>query len=113
MLLTFFLVVIGWIIFRAESIGQAWEYIQGMVQFGTIRASYRYFTLIEMWPTNILIIVMLLVEWLHRDREHGLQFVDRKHSWWHIVVYVILVLCIEYYASCFLESPNSFIYFQF
>ena len=30
MLLTFFLAVLGWIIFRAESIGMAWEYVCGM-----------------------------------------------------------------------------------
>ncbi|KAA6312825.1 MBOAT family protein, partial [termite gut metagenome] len=30
MLLTFFLVVIGWVIFRAESIGQAWDYLYRM-----------------------------------------------------------------------------------
>ena len=43
MLLTFFLAVIGWIIFRAESIGQAWEYVCGMLQSDTFMACYRFF----------------------------------------------------------------------
>ena len=113
MLLTFFLAVIGWIIFRAESIGMAWEYFRGMMQFGTLWASYRFFTLPEMWPTNLFIIIMLVVEWIQREKEHGLKFIRKGSTWWHIAVYLVLFLCIEYYFLLSVETPSSFIYFQF
>ena len=114
MLLTFILAVIGWIIFRAESIGQAWEYFQGMLQFGTLRASYRFFTWPGTWPTNLFIVIMLVMEWLLRRKRHALDFVNRKnHFWWHMLVYITLALCVEYYFVLSIETPSSFIYFQF
>ena len=113
MLLTFFLTVIGWIVFRAGSIGQVMDCFRGMVQWGTLRASYRFFTLPEIWPANLFVIVMLLVEWLQRNKAHGLDFTNTGRSWWHAVVYLILALCIEYYFMSSVETPSSFIYFQF
>ena len=109
MLLTFFLAVFGWIIFRAESIGMAWEYFQGMMQFGTIRASYRYFTLIELWPTNLFIFIMLFVEWLQRDRQHGLSIEDKYHVIIRWLFYSIIVLLIVFEGG----QTTPFVYFQF
>ncbi len=111
MLLTFFLAVIGWIIFRAESIGQAWEYFQGMLQFGTIRASYRFFTWSEMWPMNIFIIFMLLVEWFTRNREHTFALQSFSiNKWMRRAFYIAVVLIIIWYGR---YGFNQFIYFQF
>ena len=111
MLLTFFLAVVGWIIFRAENIGQAWEYVCGMLQFGTLRASYRFFTFPEMWPTNLFIIMMLVVEWLQRGKEHGLAFLSRINS--SVLRYIIVVLIIEFILFFRAAMPSQFIYFQF
>jgi D-alanyl-lipoteichoic acid acyltransferase DltB (MBOAT superfamily) len=111
MLLTFFLAVIGWIIFRAESIGQAWEYFQGMLQFGTIRASYRFFTWSEMWPMNIFIIFMLSVEWFTRNREHTFALQSFSiNKWMRRAFYIAVVLIIIWYGRF---GFNQFIYFQF
>ena len=119
MLLTFFLVVIGWIIFRAESIGQAWEYLMRMIQFGTLRASYRFFflpgmwsvKLPVMWPTNWLIVIMLVVEWLQRGREHGLFFLF--HIKCITIRFLIVVLIIEFILVFKVTTSSQFIYFQF
>ena len=109
---TFLLVTIGLIIFRAESVGQAWEYVCGIQQFGTLRASYRFFTLPEMWPTNMFIIIMLVIEWLQRDKQHGLQlpnnrFFGRKTIRW--TMYVIIYLLILFNTG----KSQTFLYFQF
>ena len=40
MLLTFFLVVLGWVIFRAESIGQAWDYLKGVFNVSLLTAPW-------------------------------------------------------------------------
>ena len=109
---TFALVVIGWIIFRAETITQAWEYICGMLQFGTLRASYRFFLPNEnlVWPTNLYIILMIVVEWIQRNKQHGLEVIDaRKYKWLSIVFYYILILFIISNAG----TEQTCIYFQF
>jgi len=119
MLLTFFLAVFGWIIFRAESIGMAWEYFQRMLQFGTLRASYRFFFLSgmwpkelpEMWPTNLFIVIMLVVEWLQRGKGHGFEFLSRIKTL--IIRFVVLVLIIEFILIFKASVPSQFIYFQF
>jgi D-alanyl-lipoteichoic acid acyltransferase DltB (MBOAT superfamily) len=114
MLLTFFLAVIGWIIFRAESIGQAWEYVCGLIQLGTLRASYRFFTWSMMWPTNIYIIIMLVFEWQQRGKEHGFQIKTNnifiiRNAYVRAIIYALLFLLF------FVLGPENtaFIYFQF
>ncbi len=110
MLCTLALVVLGWIIFRAPTIIEAWEYICGMMQFGTLRASYRFFLPDEnlIYPTNILIIIMLLAEWFQRNKSHGLEM---KIPYWSIRYLVYLIVCgfILYFGN----SATTFIYFQF
>jgi len=109
MLLTFFLAVIGWIIFRAESIGQVWEYMMGMMQWGTLNASYRFFTQSDTWMTSIFIMMMLVVEWLQRRREHGLEISNIKSSWVRFVIYYAVIFLI---LNSF-GQEQTFIYFQF
>ena len=106
MLLTFMLVTVGLIIVRAESIGQAWEYVRGMLQFG---ASYRSFTLPEMWLANLFIVIMLIVEWLQREKEHGLDISHFKP----LVRWFIVVLLIEIVLLFMAVNPTQYIYFQF
>ena len=109
MLLTFFLAVLGWIIFRAESIEQAWEYMHGMMQLGTIKASYRFFTWPGMWPTNLFIIIMLVVEWVQRNGEHGLDLRKIKQVRVRALIYYIIVFIIIIASG----KSSTFIYFQF
>ena len=109
MFLTFFLAVFGWIIFRADSIGMAWEYFQGMMQFGTIRASYRFFTWPGLWPTNLFIVIMLVVEWLLRDKPHGLYLDGIKKTWVRTLIYYALI----FIMILAIGKSSTFIYFQF
>ena len=111
MLLTFLLVVIGWIIFRAESIGQAWEYFYGMMQFGTFRSCYRFFVQPDLWPANLFIVVMLMMEWLQRGKVHGLEFLSKVKPF--LVRCIIIVLIIELILVFKALAPSQFIYFQF
>lgn len=110
MLLTFFRAVIGWIIFRAESIGMAWEYFHGLLQFGTLRSSYRFFILPEMWPTNLFIAIMLVVEWLQRGKEHGLDLAHISSKSIRYVMYISLITLIIVFTP---PTQSPFIYFQF
>ena len=109
MLLTFTLVVVGLIIFRSDSLWQAWEYFLGMLQFGTLRASYRFFVQSDVWTSSLFSILMLVVEWFQRDKSHGLEVSNIKYSWLRYVVYYILIVLI---LNNFGEE-KAFIYFQF
>ena len=111
MLLTFFFAVFGWIVFRSSGMPTLLHYLQGMCQLGTLRACYRFFTLPEMWPTNLFIIIMLLVEWLQRGKEHGFEFLTRIKSL--MVRCIIVVLIIEFIMFFKASVPSQFIYFQF
>lgn len=102
MLLTFTLVVIGWIIFRADNLGMAWEYICRLFTSGGLKPVGSTLTLIS-------IILMLVVEWLHRQKAHGLE-ISYLNS--HILKYAIYIgLAVLMFFSY--TNSESFIYFQF
>ena len=105
---TFFLVLVGWILFRSESISQFWNYLCGMWQWGTLRAAYRCFTMWEVRAPILLALLMLVVEWIQRNKEHGLQI---GHMHWAIryPIYIIFIIAIIFFYS----QPVTFIYFQF
>lgn len=102
MSLTFLLVVFGWIIFRAESIGQAWGYVCGVFNLN--------FFVFEGLPrkTVVFIVVMLIVEWVHRGKTHGLE-IRGNHFLIRWSYYVIIIATIFVYGA----FNESFIYFQF
>ena len=108
MFLTFMLVVIGWIIFRADTIGMAWNYmmrIPSQELFSVPLLMTRSFYI----PTFLSIVAMSTVEWTQRDREHPF---DLSMVSSHLVKYgIYLFLCL----SIFLWGGHaeSFIYFQF
>ena len=113
MLLTFFLAVVGWIIFRAPGMPTVLHYLQGMCQFGTLRASYRFFTLPEMWPTNLFIVVMLVVEWFQRGKEHGMSKNVKLHRVQNDYVLAVIYALLLVLFILFGGQLTSFIYFQF
>lgn len=105
--LTFFLTVIGWIIFRAESMTQAVDFLTAMV-------SNRFFDASALHEVTYMCfgIALLAVEWLQRDKQHALQFSYAKPFNHRLVrwgIYYIILLLIAKYAG----SSQTFIYFQF
>lgn len=109
MVLTFFLAVIGWIIFRSESMTQAVEYLSRM--FTTMFDDY-HFTIPSGKKYLIYGILLLLIEWLQRDKRHALQIQGRgllKYAIVRHIIYATLVMII----ACCSGSVQTFIYFQF
>ncbi len=103
MLLTFFLAVFGWIIFRSENISQTAEIIRGI--FSTSLLS------IPQVPdlTLLFVLMMLVIEWLNRTREHGLVMDAVKPRWFRWIIYYAIVFAIIFYSY----ESEAFIYFQF
>jgi D-alanyl-lipoteichoic acid acyltransferase DltB (MBOAT superfamily) len=107
MLLTFALVVIGWIIFRAENISQAWDYLSRMCSM--VQSTV---PLIIRKKTFLFIAIMLFVEWVNREKAHGLQFNYcgiLKHRFIRWVFYALMILFIKMLSG----AQSDFIYFQF
>ena len=101
MLLTFTLVTVGWVIFRADSISQAWQYIALIPHAGSF-----YTDGLGLCVT--LIVLMLLMEWVHRERQHGLDLRCRYAALRHACYYCLIIIMFFTYTN-----SESFIYFQF
>ena len=108
LLLTFFLAVIGWIIFRAETMTQAVSYLYRMftspfegMSVGSIKYTFSF------------IIIMMIVEWIQRDKKHALEFshphgiLGYRLTRWAIYLSVLLITLV------FAGEQSQFIYFQF
>ncbi|MBR4197312.1 MAG: MBOAT family protein [Bacteroidales bacterium] len=106
MLLTFFLAVVGWIIFRAESIGQAWEYVCGVCDASLFTVFFKKKLVLS---NVIFIVIMLVVEWLQREKAHGLDVAKIKNGVVRFLIYYATILLI---LGCFGQG-QTFIYFQF
>ncbi|WP_400077987.1 MBOAT family O-acyltransferase [Winogradskyella sp. R77965] len=103
--LTFLLTVIAWVFFRAENLSHAFSFFNGMF-------SKTFFTIPEIRPTNLLILISLfmIVEWFGRTEAFALSNIDKKMP--RIVRYILyytILLCLLYFAG----APQEFIYFQF
>ena len=101
---TFVLATLAWIFFRADSIGQAFSYI------GKIFAKSLIATPNANEATILpLLLIMLLVEWLQRDKQHGLEDL-KMHPILRWVMYYAIILVIIFYGAF---GNRNYIYFQF
>ena len=108
MLLTFFLAVIGWVVFRANSIEEAWNYICGLFNKSVLSVPWldsRHYYL----PVLISIVLMLVVEWLQRDKEHSFDLSGIKSHVLKFGIYYVMVIALFWFGG----HAESFIYFQF
>ena len=110
MLITYGLVLFGWILFRSESIHDFVHYVSGMCQLGTLRACYRFFTQSDMWPKTVFVVIMMVVEWVQRKKQHGMDLSGIRNVWLRAAV--CLVLCLVIYTFAY-DDIGTFIYFQF
>ena len=103
-LITFSLTCFAWIFFRAESVTQAVDYIISIFQLKSLSIPYQF-----PFKVMVMIALMLVVEWVNRERFHGLE-IRRFHPWIRRVVYLFVIFVILRYANF---GNNEFIYFQF
>lgn len=104
MLLTFTLCVIGWILFRAGSIDEAFLFTRQIFCPGTGMGDLKF-----PWLTIVFITVMTVAEWIGRNHEHGLDIRGVKQVWLRATIYYALAVVILLFS---IQSEN-FIYFQF
>ena len=109
MALTFTIVMFTNIIFRADSISKATEYI-GKI-FSKSLFSFPLFTnRVSALIALCFSLVMLIAEWLQRDKEHALKLNQVKISvGWRWGIYYLICMVILWFGG----NQDSFIYFQF
>ena len=107
MLLTFALAVIGWIIFRAENIGQAVDYFKTMVSNPLIDFSMLYGKI-----ALLCCGLLLFLEYIQRGKAHVLMFDDYKIFKSKVVRYAAYLFVVLMILT-FHGSSQTFIYFQF
>jgi len=108
--LTFFLVVISWVFFRADNIGQAFDFLQKIFLHQSLQVfSINY--LIDIAPTALLIVFFICVEWIGRRNEYAIAGIGKTRNrmirW---TFYSFLIFLIGMYAFV---GNQQFIYFQF
>jgi D-alanyl-lipoteichoic acid acyltransferase DltB (MBOAT superfamily) len=106
MTMTFLLVVIGWIFFRADTIFQALLYIKRI--FSPSFFTFPHYTLSLSFIFCLLI--LFLIEWFQRNKSHGLQLDNIKSKTMRIAVYYIIIIFISFFSQ---SGEQQFIYFQF
>lgn len=102
-IITFMLVTIGWIIFRADNIADAWGYIV------KIFTSCEFGSIISCKTIMCYVLIMLVCEWINRGHEHALNLQRVKYKWLRYLIYYTLIFLIWVNTS----SSGQFIYFQF
>lgn len=104
MTITFFITLIAWVFFRADSVTHAFSYLKNMF-------STSLFSKIEIFPITILSLLLLFIvtEWLGRTGEYAIQKVDfmKKPVRWAFYVLIIVLM------FSFTGEEQQFIYFQF
>ena len=109
MTLTFSLTTIAWIFFRAEDLNHAISYISNIIDPSTFTFPEFITPKIEMLYTLLCVIILLIVEWMNRDKEHGLDIANyNRYNRW-VLYFIITILIITFGAF----NHTSFIYFQF
>lgn len=108
MILTFGLVTIGLILFRAPSISDAWDAGCTICSSTLLKAPYLLFAQ-DMVFMAIGIVVMMGMEWLQRSQDHGLVLEHMKSRVWRYAIYIVLITMMLWKS----DPGDAFIYFQF
>jgi hypothetical protein len=109
MTLTFSLTTIAWIFFRAEDIHHAISYLSNIIHPSILTFPELITPKLEMIYTILCVFILVLFEWMNRDKIHALDIANyNKSNRW--VLYLIIIIMIITFGSF---NQNSFIYFQF
>ncbi len=109
MLSTFLAVTLTWVFFRSRSVTDAVAYLLGIVRPSAWAALPAKATLNAWYLTGALITVMLVVEWLQRERVHGLDLAGRP---WVVRWGIYQALVVSFFLFA-VFGGDGFIYFQF
>ena len=104
MAITFFLTLIAWVFFRADSVTHAFLYLKGIFDISLLSS-------LQIFPLKILLLVVffILIEWIGRKGEYAIGRMDvlnRPLRWLFYILIIVLMFS-------FTGEQQEFIYFQF
>ncbi len=104
MLVTFFIILVAWVFFRADSVLHAFTYLKDMFN-GSL------FSKPAILPYTVLTFVMLFlsIEWLGRHGQYALERIDSINKPMRWSFYIVLIMLMFLFAG----EEQAFIYFQF
>jgi D-alanyl-lipoteichoic acid acyltransferase DltB (MBOAT superfamily) len=104
MSITFVITLVAWVFFRSDTLGSAFAYLGRLLKL----EAYQNLSLPGIKLILPFILALLVVEWLQRDRQHGLEWIRfPKVVRWSLYLF-IGILCFAH-----LKQDQVFIYFQF
>jgi alginate O-acetyltransferase complex protein AlgI len=110
-LFTFFIVVIGWVIFRAQNIQQAFDFLKHMFSFHTQESFFSNHLLIILGIAIVLSFVPLFLKTKEKNEQLSTpNFSIGKTIFTVLIIVVCLSVCIGELTS---SNFNPFIYFKF
>lgn len=108
MTVTFLLATLGWVVFRCDTIGDAVFYFDHMFA-PSLWSVPNWVSPLTAWSIGLSVLVMTVVEWCNRDREHEFCRLPRRRA---VRWLLYLLLCCSI-GACMVTSEMPFIYFQF
>ena len=105
-LLTFFLVNVTWVFFRAADFSTAWNMLGSM--FGIGNGGDALLTTLAIIKVTVIITLMMLFHWFMRNTT--ILSTAYKLPWWIMGIIWAVILLLLILSQ---ESSSSFIYFQF
>ena len=107
---TFFITVIAWVFFRADNISIAFNILREIFSSTslTLPSLPRGVNNFEFLINILLVIFFITIEWLQRDKKHGMEL-RLKNSYVKWAFYTLILIFITLFAG----NSQEFIYFQF
>ncbi len=111
--LTFFITLIAWVFFRADTIGHAIKYVSdllaGLIDVNSFVAFQSYFSLFDksLW---LLFLGFILIEWIGRKKKFGLEFIEKFPKPIKLLSLILVIMATLFFMS---TGKQDFIYFQF
>lgn len=88
----------------------AWEYICGICS-GSLFTIPLLVSRDYYMPIVVFASIMIVVEWLQKEKEHGLELgYDTRFTWLRFLLYFVILLFTWIYSE---PGETTFIYFQF
>ncbi len=105
-LLTFFLINVTWVFFRATDFTSAWRLLSSM--FGQVTNGAALLSTLSILKVSIITVLLVGCHWLMRNTR--VLTVANKTPWWLLGIVWAIILILLMLSQ---ESTGSFIYFQF
>jgi D-alanyl-lipoteichoic acid acyltransferase DltB (MBOAT superfamily) len=104
MAFTFFITIVAWVFFRADSVSHAFKYLLDM-----FNSSLFSKPVILPYTVLFLVLVFIGIEWLGRHDQYALERIDfmKKPMRWSFYLLLIMLMFL------FTGEEQAFIYFQF